>query len=227
MPQNRNRKPVETKDGLLVFCGFTKLADPKKLKPHPENTRTHPNGQKELLAEIIKAHGWRETITVSKRSGLITRGHARLETALEKGWTEVPIDEQHYGSAEQELADLVADTRIKEFSSLDDARLRKIIVKMQGDGANLRLTALNESLIDTILQEYEQNLRLQMITPENPDAGDLIRQVILVYDDKQFGRFGKAASKLAEKLQIGSVSELCLKLLRDHNGIKDAKPKAD
>lgn len=213
--KSARRKPVKTPDGLTIYCGFTRLADPTKIKPHPENTATHPAEQLKLLAEIIRGNGWREPITVSKRSGLVTRGHARLETALAEKWKHVPIDEQPYASAEAELADLVADRRIQEFSNLDDEKLRGLIVKMKAADANLRLTAMDANVIDNILREYQNSLALQMIQPPAGEDGDMIRQVILVYDPSQVKKFGKAIEKLETKRKFESLSELCLSLLRE------------
>lgn len=213
--KSSRRKPVKTPDGIMVFCGFTRLADPAKIKPHPENTATHPVEQLKLLAEIIRGNGWREPITVSKRSGLVTRGHARLATALAEKWKHVPIDEQTYKTDAEELADLVADRRIQEFSNLDDDKLRSLIVKMKAADANLRLTAMDSNVIDNILREYQNSIALQMVQPPDGEQGDVIRQVILVYDPGQVKQFAKAVTKLETKRKFESLSELVLSLLRE------------
>jgi ParB-like chromosome segregation protein Spo0J len=62
-----------------VHCVYDKMVPIAKLKPNPANPNKHPASQVELLAKIISAHGWRAPITVSNRSGLIVRGHGRLE----------------------------------------------------------------------------------------------------------------------------------------------------
>ncbi|MBJ7396844.1 MAG: ParB N-terminal domain-containing protein, partial [Akkermansiaceae bacterium] len=91
-----------------MHCAHTTLVDPNKLKPNPVNPNRHSAHQIQLLASIIQEQGWRNPVTVSKRSGLIVRGHGRLEAALLIGCPTIPVDEQDYASEAEELADLLA-----------------------------------------------------------------------------------------------------------------------
>ena len=112
---------------IPVHCAHTTLIDPNGLKPNPVNPNRHSAHQIQLLASIIQDQGWRNPITVSKRSGLVVRGHGRLEAALLIGCETVPVDEQAYGSEAAELADLLADNRLAEPAELDaDDRGRRI-----------------------------------------------------------------------------------------------------
>ena len=61
-----------------VFCAHDAIVPLKDLRPNPKNPNQHPPEQIKLLASIIRATGWRAPITVSKRSGLVTKGHGRL-----------------------------------------------------------------------------------------------------------------------------------------------------
>ncbi len=70
---------------LKVHCANNALVDPARLRPNPVNPNRHSAHQIQLLAAIIQEQGWRAPITVSKRSGLIVRGHGRLEAALLMG----------------------------------------------------------------------------------------------------------------------------------------------
>lgn len=116
-------KPRAMAGDIPVFCAFDKIVKIQELKPNPQNPNQHPTAQIKLLAEIIKATGWREPITVSKNSGLIVKGHGRLLAAQLANMTEVPVDFQEYSSNEEETADLLADNRIAEFSDLDKKAL--------------------------------------------------------------------------------------------------------
>lgn len=89
------------------------------LKPNPANPNKHPAKQLELYAAAIQAHGWRESVTVSKRSGLVVRGHGALLAARLIGAATVPVEHQDYGSPEEELADLLADNRLAHLSTTD------------------------------------------------------------------------------------------------------------
>ena len=116
---------------MTVHCAHTTLLDPAKLKPNPANPNRHSAHQIQLLAAIIQEQGWRAPITISKRSGLIVRGHGRLEAALLIGCDRVPVDMQDYESDAAELADLLADNRLSELAELDEDDLKRVIEKLR------------------------------------------------------------------------------------------------
>ena len=106
-------------EGILIKCQYTKLVDPKTLKPHPKNRNKHSDEQIERLAKIIEYQGWRRAIRVSTRSGFITAGHGGVLTALFKNWKKVPVDYQDYDDDDQEHADVQADNAIAAWAELD------------------------------------------------------------------------------------------------------------
>lgn len=110
VPENRRDK---------VFCSYTKLVPIGEVKEHPKNPNHHDREQIEILANAIKATGWRTPIGISKRSGFIIRGHGRFAAAKALGLTEVPVDFQDYDSESQELADLLADNKIADLGQID------------------------------------------------------------------------------------------------------------
>ena len=82
-----------------VFCAHDAIVPLKDLRPNPKNPNQHPPEQIKLLASIIRATGWRAPITVSKRSGLVTKGHGRLMAAQLDDLTDAPVDYQDYADA--------------------------------------------------------------------------------------------------------------------------------
>ena len=142
---------------MRVLCAHTSLADPATLKPNPGNPNRHSAHQIQLLAAIIQEQGWRAPITLSKRSGLIVRGHGRLEAALLMGCDKVPVDEQDYANEAEELADLLADNRLSELAELDEADLKKVIEKLrQADPTfDVELTGFMEDEIAKLFAEEE------------------------------------------------------------------------
>lgn len=140
---------------MRVLCAHTSMADPAGLKPNPANPNRHSAHQIQLLAAIIQEQGWRAPITVSKRSGLIVRGHGRLEAALLMGCDKVPVDEQDYANEAEELADLLADNRLSELAELDEADLKKVIERLrQSDPSfDVELTGFMEDEIAKLFED--------------------------------------------------------------------------
>ncbi len=140
---------------IPVHCAHTRLVDPNKLKPNPVNPNRHSAHQIQLLASIIQEQGWRNPVTVSNRSGLIVRGHGRLEAALLIGCETVPVDAQDYASEAEELADLLADNRLSELAELDEDDLRKVL-KSIGDADpnfDIELTGFMEDEIRKLMDD--------------------------------------------------------------------------
>lgn len=104
---------------IKIHCLYDKLVPIKEMHPHPENTNKHPEEQITRLAEILEYQGWRYPIKVSKLSGFITSGHARLSAAIKLELKEVPVNFQDYDSEEQEYADLNADNAIALWAEID------------------------------------------------------------------------------------------------------------
>jgi hypothetical protein len=150
---------------MRVLCAHTSLADPATLKPNPANPNRHSAHQIQILAAIIQEQGWRAPITVSKRSGLIVRGHGRLEAALLMGCDKVPVDEQDYANEAEELADLLADNRLSELAELDEADLKKVIEKLReaDPSFDVELTGFMEDEIAKLFAEEDMEDALETI----------------------------------------------------------------
>ena len=104
---------------MKVFCSHTDMVLTDIVKGNPKNPNKHPARQIELLSKIIEKQGWRAPITISKRSGLVVKGHGRLEAARMLGCDEVPVDYQDYETEAAEIADMLADNKIAELSEID------------------------------------------------------------------------------------------------------------
>ena len=140
---------------IPIYCAHTRLVDPNTLKPNPANPNRHSAHQIQLLASIIQEQGWRNPITISKRSGLIVRGHGRLEAALLIGCEVVPVDEQDYATEAEELADLLADNRLAELAELDEDELKRLLKSIQESDPSfdLELTGFAEDEIRRLFED--------------------------------------------------------------------------
>lgn len=128
-----------------VYCRFTEMRPLVTLVEHPQNPNTHPTNQLERLAEVIRGNGWRQPITVSDRSGYIIKGHGRYQAAKLAGFSEVPVEVQHYENEAAELADMLADNRIAELAEIDNEALNNALQQLQiEDPAALKLSGFTE-----------------------------------------------------------------------------------
>jgi len=140
------KKKVKKKgkpSGPEIFCSYTKLELLDKLKPNPANPNKHPDRQVDLLVKLITTHGWRHPITVSNRSGFVVAGHCRLLAAAKMGLEQVPIDEQDFASAAEELAVLVADNQIPELAEIEGLKMADILCELDQVNYPLEMTALS------------------------------------------------------------------------------------
>ena len=167
---------LEKPEDPQVFCSHTEMRDPASLVEHPRNYNTHPAEQIRLLAKIIKHQGWRNPITVSKRSGYVVKGHGRLAAALQLGCSEVPVDVQEYKDEASEYADMIADNRIAELAEADQDVLKGLLTDDVFEGFDLDLTGfgdldfLNEGIDNADLNDDSENAE------ELIDQGDILQQ---------------------------------------------------
>lgn len=140
-------------DGIPVHCAYDEIVPLAKLVENPKNPNKHGEKQIALLAEIIKATGWRAPITVSKRSGFIVSGHGRLAAAYKMGANAAPVEFQDYASEAEEYSALVADNRLAELADLDNTMLAEILSEINTGELPLELTGYTDQDLDEILGE--------------------------------------------------------------------------
>lgn len=180
MDYKTEAEPKAYADGVPVFCAHDKIADVATLVPNPKNPNQHPDTQIQLLGRIIRQTGWRQPITVSKRSGFIVKGHGRLSAALLEGMKEVPVDYQNYTNEAEEYADLVADNRIAELAETDNKLLADIFADIDTGEIPMELTGYTEdeveSLVTALSEALHNDLNEPDDIPETPEAEAVISQ---------------------------------------------------
>ena len=176
-----------TKDGVPVFCAYDEIVSVSQLKPNPQNPNQHSKDQLERLAGIIQSTGWRAPITVSTRSGLITKGHGRRQAAIMARLKYAPVEYQEYASEEEEHADLLADNRIAELAEIDDQKLIEMLSAM--DGVPIDLTGYNAKELAKMLDAGEET---------KDDKADVVKKT----ERAPF-------SKLGDLWRLGSHRLLC------------------
>ena len=141
---------------MKVYCAFDKMVKVNDLIPNPQNPNQHPEEQIELLASIIEQNGWRAPITVSKRSGMVVKGHGRLLAAKHLGLDEVPVDFQDYESDAMELADLMADNRIAELSYIDKRKLLNLFEEFDTGEVDFSLSGYDEDFYKELAHSFDE-----------------------------------------------------------------------
>lgn len=174
--------PKAWADGVPVYCAHDEIVDVATLVPNPKNPNTHPDSQIQLLGRIIKQTGWRQPITVSKRSGFIVKGHGRLAAALLEGVKEVPVDFQNYATEAEEYADLVADNRIAKLAEIDQKMLADIFADIDTGEIPMEMTGYTEKEVENLVTALSEALHDdEELTepdeiPEAPEAEHVITQ---------------------------------------------------
>jgi hypothetical protein len=102
---------IESKEILLV--------DINRLINNPKNNNKHPPEQIERLSKLIAAHGFRNPIVVSKRTGYVVAGHGRIAAAKGLGINLIPVMYQDFENEAQEYAYLTSDNAIASWAELD------------------------------------------------------------------------------------------------------------
>lgn len=180
MDYKTEAEPKAWADGVPVFCAHDAIVDVAKLVPNPKNPNQHPDSQIQLLGRIIRQTGWRQPITVSKRSGFIVKGHGRLAAALLEGVKEVPVDYQNYTTEAEEYADLVADNRIAELAETDSKLLADILADIDTGEIPVELTGYTEdevaSLVTALSEAIHNDLTEPDEIPDTPEPDQIITQ---------------------------------------------------
>lgn len=139
--------------GILVHCAFHEMRPAGELVPHPKNANTHPAKQLDRYEAVVVGNGWRRAVVVSRRSGVIIKGHGAVAMAARRGW-EVPVEYQEYSSEKEELRDLVADNKLAELAETDDEKLRALLTAV--DAEELALTGFDAGELERLLREAEE-----------------------------------------------------------------------
>ena len=170
-------EPKAWADGVPVFCAHDAIVDVAKLVPNPKNPNQHPDSQIQLLGRIIRQTGWRQPITVSKRSGFIVKGHGRLSAALLEGIKEAPVDYQNYTNDAEEYADLVADNRIAELAETDNRLLADIFAEIDTGEIPMELTGYTEDEVESLVTALSEALHNDLHEPDDiPEPDQAVTQ---------------------------------------------------
>lgn len=133
---------------------------PADLKPWPGNPRKHSDRQKAKLKANMRAFGFTSPV-ITDEQGVILSGHCRTEVAIELGSPTIPTRIISGLTEAQKSAFVIADNKLGDLSSWDDAKLKAQLDILMQDEIEIELTGFATAEIDLIFGE-----------PENSAAGD-------------------------------------------------------
>ena len=162
-----------------VFCAYDEVVSIDNIKPNPKNPNMYPDEQIRLLADVILKTGVRAPITVSKLSGLIVKGHGRLEAAKVAGLKEFPVEYQVFKDNEEEMSALLADNKIAELAEIDNEKLKEIFNDFEFE--DLSITGFSEEELKELTEIFEETELLGDPDEEQrKDLSDSIKDVCQV-----------------------------------------------
>jgi hypothetical protein len=137
-------------DGIPVHQHFDGLEDPGRLQLHPRNPNQHTPDQLRLYLKIIRGNGWRRSVTISRRSGLVIKGNGAVLAARLGKLRQVPVSYQDYASEREEMQDLLADNELARLSQANESDLAKLLNELEAEGADLELAGILKTLEEPV-----------------------------------------------------------------------------
>ena len=133
---------------IKITCAYTELKAPNELLPSPRNPNKHSPAQIERLCLLIKHHGFRHPIIVSKNSGYVVAGHCRLQAAMKLNISQVPVDYQEFETPDLEYIFMVSDNAISEWGDLDLSLINREMINLGPDLVDIDLLGIENFKID-------------------------------------------------------------------------------
>lgn len=131
-----------------------------KIKPYPNNPRTHPQEQIELLAELLRKFGPDQPIVVDE-AGVILKGHGRRLAAEAAGLKQFPVVQRGGLSDADKAALRIADNQVALLSGWDTSLLRIDVNDLKMAGYEIDLLGFSDKQIASYLPEPA--------APQNPN----------------------------------------------------------
>ncbi len=142
------------------------------LLPAARNPRTHSEAQIAQIAASIAEFGFVNPCLVGG-DGILIAGHGRLAAARKLGLASVPVVVLEDLSPTQRRALLIADNRIAENASWDDAMLRVELDALREDDFDLTLTGFDADALAELMAGDEADGQGQTdddAVPETPET---------------------------------------------------------
>ena len=141
----------------------------------PENARLHKPAQLKQIAASIEAFAFNVPVLVD-RDGKVLAGHGRVMACRQLGWTDIPVIRLEHLTPAQALAFSIADNRLAENSSWDEAMLAghfKVLAELDLD-FSLEATGFAIGEIDLKIESLSETANEDDPAEEFPEVGPAI-----------------------------------------------------
>jgi hypothetical protein len=109
--------------------------DPRELKAHPLNWRSHPLAQAEGLRAVLDEVGLVQGVILNLLTGRLLDGHLRVDAAIGNGEATVPVTEVELTEAEERLV-LATFDPLGDMASVNEGALEGLLGQLpEVDGA--------------------------------------------------------------------------------------------
>lgn len=119
------------------------------IAPYQNNPRRNANAVSAVAASL-KEFGWKQPIVVDKNRVIIV-GHTRYLGALSLGWTEGPIHVASDLTDAQVIAYRLADNKVGEIATWDDAKLFEELEAIAESGFDLSGMGFTEDEMNSVI----------------------------------------------------------------------------
>lgn len=148
MPSTQTlRKKTRTQDRPSPPAGHPALHPETwaldRIQPYPNNPRTHPKAQIELLAELLKRRGVDQPIVVDE-DGVILKGHGRRMAAMLAGLDDFPVIVRKGLSEVEKSAMRIEDNQVALLSGWDRELIREEMTMLKAAGYEMPLLGFGE-----------------------------------------------------------------------------------
>ena len=139
-----------------------------RLKPHPDNTRTHSEEQIGQLVASFERYGVTHPFLADENDNILA-GHGKHLAALQMGLEEVPVIVLRGLTETQKRAYLIADNQIALNSDWDQQKLRSELEALEKELFDLPELGFGPQELDRILFDLEpENLVNEDAVPPAP-----------------------------------------------------------
>lgn len=145
---------------------------PEQLLANPRNFRTHPNAQRNAMRGVLDEIGFVAPVIVNENTGHVLDGHLRIEEALSRGQTTLPV--AYVRLSEVEEAEALAtfdrlgalagqdaallDDLLRDVSSADSGVQEMLAGLAASAGLDYDATQRTNAVADVQFKEYDESI---------------------------------------------------------------------